>query len=62
MQQIKDGSVQGRPYATPQLKLYGSVQALTAGGTGPTNESVGGLNMACNAGNNSPDQMAKHCQ
>jgi hypothetical protein len=28
-----------RCWAPPGLKLYGSVQALTAGGTGPTNET-----------------------
>lgn len=29
---------QRRAYSAPRLKLYGSVKALTAGGTGPTPE------------------------
>lgn len=33
---------QRRAYGAPRLKLYGSVKALTAGGTGPTTE-VGNL-------------------
>ncbi|GHC05481.1 hypothetical protein GCM10010080_19130 [Thermomonas carbonis] len=61
MQQIRDGSVQARPYETPQLKLYGSVQALTAGGTGPTNEGAGNP-LICSSGMNTADQFSKHCQ
>lgn len=30
-----------RPYAAPRLKVYGDVVILTAGGSRPTNESIG---------------------
>src|SRR5690606_32940721 len=58
MPQIRDKK-QLKSYAAPQLKLYGSVQALTASGTGPTNESqIMDVNSThavtkCNTGNTS---------
>jgi hypothetical protein len=60
MQQIKDGSMQGRPYETPRLKLYGSVQALTAGGTGMISEATEG-SIWCPMGVNTANQFHKHC-
>jgi hypothetical protein len=41
MTQVTDLKLAARPYDTPQLKLYGSVQALTASGTGPMPELGG---------------------
>ena len=60
MPQNNDSQSQRKAYATPHLKLYGSVQTLTAGGTGPTSEQTGG-NVFCNMGQNTAAQTLKHC-
>ena len=48
MPQSHDSQPQRKIYSTPQLRLYGSVQALTAGGTGPVSEANDPLNPAAN--------------
>ncbi|WP_297829731.1 hypothetical protein [Thermomonas sp.] len=36
---MKDLQLAMKNYTSPRLRVYGSVQALTAGGTGTTNET-----------------------
>lgn len=51
-----------KAYAAPRLKLYGSVQALTAAGTGMMNEmnTFGTMNN-CNIGQPGVRPDRKHC-
>lgn len=51
-----------KTYAAPRLKLYGSVQALTAAGTGMMNEmSQSGTMNNCNLGQLGIWPTRKHC-
>lgn len=38
------------PYQTPRLRYYGTVSALTAGGSGLLTEAAGGMGMSCGMG------------
>lgn len=50
-----------KAYVAPRLKLYGTVQTLTAGGTGMINEGTQNPGV-CMMGSNTANQFAKHCQ
>lgn len=66
MERMKDLQLALKNYTSPRLRVYGSVQALTAGGTGTVMETgmVGGPGMPGNCydgmtpGGNT---MRKHC-
>ena len=63
MLQSNNAALGRRQYATPRLKLYGTVQALTASGTGMVNEAFEGAAtaMICNTGMLAGSMARKHC-
>jgi hypothetical protein len=63
MSQTCDPTPRRKAWDTPHLKLYGSVQALTASGTGMVNEAFEGAAaaMACQAGMLAGSMARKHC-
>ena len=59
MKHLDDLQLRQKAYATPRLKLYGSVLALTTGGTGAAPET--GVECTGPTPTNDPQTLHKHC-